>query len=61
MGEKEMVERQEWGEMRTFQGSVIVQKEEKALGVAAGWKDRGNTTWTDDSRTERGRFGAAVV
>ena len=50
LGEKETVERQDWGD----RGRLVAQKEVKALETAAGWKDRANTVWTDGSRLEGG-------
>ena len=44
---------------RGFQGEVHVAQEEEALQVAREWTDLERTVWTDGSRLESGRVGAA--
>lgn len=52
---------QNWRMMRSFPGKVIGGEEGKALTVAKAWKDKAQTVWTDGSRLDNGRSGAAVV
>ena len=53
--------RQEWSEARRFPGSKVVEKvRESALVTAKEWR-RPDTVWTDGSRQEDGRVGAACV
>ena len=53
-------EKQEWEEGRRFGGRIVVEKKEEALRTAREW-DRPDTVWTDGSRQENGRVGAACV
>ena len=54
------VERQEWGQRRCFPGQVVVDSRKGALDTAAAWNRR-DTIWTDGSRLDDGRVGAACV
>ena len=47
--------------MRLFQGKVYVERKEEALKTAKEWKDLSGTMWTDGSRPEDGKVGAAVA
>ena len=51
---------QGWGRRRTFPGQVIVNTRKGTLDTAAAWSRR-DTVWTDGSRFEDGRVGAACV
>ena len=55
----ETCEVQVWDSLREFQGEVIVEQKEDALRVAQEWRDLERTVWTDGSRLEDGRVGAA--
>ena len=55
----ETCEAQVWDTLREFQGEVIVEQKEDALRTAQEWRDLGRTVWTDGSRLEDGRVGAA--
>ena len=50
---------QVWDSLREFQGEVIVEQKEDTLRVAQEWRDLERTVWTDGSRLEDGRVGAA--
>ena len=56
---RETCEVQVWDTLREFQGQVIVEQKEDALRTALEWKDLRRTVWTDGSRLESGRVGAA--
>ena len=43
-----------------IQGGVYVDRKEEAMDIVKEWKDRSGTMWTDGSRLESGRVGAAV-
>ena len=55
----ETYEGQVWGSLREFQGEVHVTQKEEALQVAQEWTDLERTVWTNGSRLESGRVGAA--
>ena len=55
----ETVEPQQWAAPRRFAGQIVVEKEE-AINTARGHR-RANTVWTDGSRLESKRVGAAFV
>ena len=57
----ETVEVQRWEEFRTLGARVYVEQKEDALEVARSWEDEENTVWTDGSRLEDGRVGAAMA
>ena len=44
-----------------FQGKVYVERKEEVLKTAKEWKDLSGTVWTDGSRLEDGKVGAAVA
>ena len=44
-----------------FQGRVFVERKEDALRTAHEWQDLSGTVWTDGSKLESGRVGAAVA
>ena len=54
------VERQEWGQCRRFPGQVVVDSRKEALDTAVAWNRR-DTIWTDGSRLDDCRVGAACV
>ena len=47
--------------MKLFQGRVHVDSREEALAATLEWKDQSGTVWTDGSRLENGKVGAAAV
>ena len=55
------MEAQVWEEFRPFQGKVCVESKEEALRTATEWQDKEGTIWTDGSRLEDGRVGAAYA
>ena len=55
----ETCEVQVWDSLHEFQGEVHVAQKEEALQVAQEWTDLERTVWTDGSRLENGRVGAA--
>ena len=59
----ETAEIQRWEQFREMRAEVHVQKKEEALKVAKEWSeiDQENTVWTDGSRLDRGKVGAAVA
>ena len=61
LGRRETVEEQRWDTLRMFQGKVFVERKEEALRTAKEWKDLSRTAWTDGSRLENERVGAAVA
>ena len=61
LGRRETVEAQRWGALRCFQGRVHVDSREEALSAALEWTDQSGTVWTDGSRLENGKVGAAAV
>ena len=46
-------------QVHEFQGEVHIVQKEEALQVSQEWTDLENTVWTDGSRPENGRVGAA--
>ena len=56
---RETCEAQVWDTLREFQGEVVVDSKEEALGTAREWTDQERTVWTDGSRLKSGRVGAA--
>ena len=54
------LEVQEWGNCRLFPGQAIVESREGALLTADSWS-QGDTIWTDGSRLDSGKIGAACV
>ena len=57
----ERPEETEWPAHRRFQGKIEVEPREEALRKAKEWKDTKNSIWTDGSRLEGGKVGAAAV
>ena len=51
---------QRWSEARRFPGRIVMKKRESALVMVKEWRGP-NTVWTDGSRQEDGRVGAACV
>ena len=51
---------QHWSESRRFPGIIVVEEREDALRRAKEWRGP-DTVWTDGSRQENGRVGAACV
>jgi len=41
--------------------TIVIESKEEAAAIAKGWQDKLNTVWTDGSRLEDGRVGAAVA
>ena len=56
---RETCEVQVWDTLREFQGEVIVDSKEEALRTAQEWADQERAVWTDGSRLDNGRVGAA--
>ena len=56
---RETCEEQVWDTLREFQGEVIVDSREEALQTAKEWEDQERAVWTDGSRLDSGRVGAA--
>ena len=56
---RETCEVQVWDTLREFQGEVFVDSKEEALRTAQEWTDLERTVWTDGSRLDSGRVGAA--
>ena len=56
----DMVGAQEWGARRVFPGQILVGNREKAIQVAGAWR-QGDTIWTDGSRLDSGKVGAAFI
>ena len=54
------MEPQAGSEDRTFPGSVTIGEKDSALEMARGWRN-GGTIWTDASRADSGRVGAACA
>ena len=58
----ETVEPQEWGQGRIFPGAVSIEGESEALHTAQNWDEAGyDTIWTEGSRLDSGRNGAACA
>ena len=59
----ETAEAQVWEEFRELRAEVYVDKKEDALRKAKEWteEDQEDTVWTDGSRLEDGRVGAAIA
>ena len=58
----ETVEPQEWSQGRTFPGASFTGSESEALYTAQNWIESGyDTIWTDGSRFDSGRIGAACA
>ena len=58
----ETVEPQEWSQGRIFPGAVSIEGESEALYMAQNWDEAGyDTIWTDCSRLDSGRIGAACA
>ena len=51
----------EVGRSQSFPGRVVVERKESALATASNNKKSRNSLWTDRSRLDSGRVGAAVV
>ena len=50
----------EWNQGRTFPGACAIEGESEALYTAQNWDESGHDTiWTDGSRLDSGRIGAA--
>ena len=60
LGRREAVEVQNWEEFRSRRGEVVVLSRKEVLRTAREWQDMSDTVWTDGSRLESGRVGAAV-
>ena len=58
---RETCEVQVWDTLREFQGEVFVDSKEEALRTAQEWTDLEQAVWTDGSRLDNGRVGAAWV
>ena len=56
----ETVEPQQWSTQRRFAGRIVMEKKEEAINTAKGHRSQG-TYWTDGSRLENKRVGAAFV
>ena len=56
----DLVERQEWSRGRIFPGRMEIGDRDEAFVLAKDW-NRGDTFWTDGSRLDSGRMGAAVA
>ena len=56
---RETCEAQVWDTLREFQREVFVDSKEEALRMAREWTDQERTVWTDGSRLNNGRVGAA--
>ena len=56
---RETCEAQVWDTLREFQGEVFVDSKEEALRTAQEWADQERAVWTDGSRLDNGRVGAA--
>ena len=56
---RETCEVQVWDTLREFQGEVVVDSKQEALKTAREWTDQERTVWTDGSRLDSGRIGAA--
>ena len=61
LSRQETVEEQRWDTLRLLQGRVPVDRKEEALRTALEWEDLSSTVWTDRSRLESGKVGAAVA
>lgn len=61
LGENESAEESTWATHRRFKGEVVVEPRGEALRIAKEWKDRRDSIWTNGSRLEDGRVGAATV
>ena len=61
LGPGDRQEEMEWPSHRRFRGRIVVDPRGEALRVAKGWQDKKNSIWTDGSRLEDGRVGAAAV
>ena len=61
VGGDEKPEEMRWPGHRRFQGRVEIEPRGEALRKAKGWKDTRNSIWTDGSRLEGGKVGAAAV
>ena len=59
----EVAELQRWEEFREIRAEVHVQRKEEALKTAKEWseEDQENTVWTDGSRLDNERVGAAIA
>ena len=60
MRRHETVEPQHWSTERRFAGRIAIEKKEEAINTAQGHR-LANTVWTDGSRIESKRVGAAFV
>ena len=56
----ETVEPQQWSTQRRFAGRIAIEKKEEAINTARGHR-LANTVWTDGSRLESKRMGAAFA
>ena len=56
---RETCKTQVWDTLREFQGEVVVDSKEEALRTAQEWTDQERIVWTDGSRLDNGRVGAA--
>ena len=54
-------EGQEWGQRRRFPGQIVVDTRVGALDTARTWTKGRYTFWTDGSRLDSGKVGAACV
>ena len=60
IGRDGTAETQEWSETRYFSGRIIAEERAAAFQTASEW-NRWDTVWTDGSRQDSGRAGAACV
>ena len=60
---EETAEVHRWEEFREIRAEVIIDRKEEALRTAKEWTERNqiNTLWTDGSRLENERVGAAIT
>ena len=57
---RETVEPQEWGTRKAFPGQIVIDSQQQALDIARSWT-ADNTLWTDGSRLQCGKVGAACA
>ena len=55
------VEPQQWGTARRFPGLEVVESREGAQHTAAGWRQPGDTVWTDGSRLDSREVCVCVI
>lgn len=52
---------QRLGRSQSLSGRVLVEERESAITTASSWRKCWDTLWTDGSRLDNGRVGAAVL